>query len=104
MSRNRNKPVLGIALALLVILLVAIPVLARSNVLFDLPWWTVDAGGGVVSGGVYRLAGTSGQAEAGRASGGAYELTGGYWAASPANAIYLPLVLRGNSGLNSVNE
>jgi hypothetical protein len=104
MSRNPNKPVLGVALAVLLILLVAVPVLARSSGLFDLPWWTVDAGGGIASGGVYSLAGTSGQAEADTASGGAYELNGGYWAVNPAHAIYLPLILRGMSGLNSASE
>jgi hypothetical protein len=94
MSRNRNQPVLGVLLVVLAIVLIAVPVLAVSSGLFDLPWWTVNAGGGgIASGGAYSLAGTSGQAEAGPASGGAYELNGGYWAVNPPRAIYLPLVV-----------
>lgn len=97
MSRNRNQPVLGVLLVVLVLLLIAVPVLAVSSGLFDLPWWTVDAGGGIASGGAYSLAGTSGQAEAGPASGGAYELNGGYWAVDPERALYLPLVVRASA-------
>lgn len=38
MSRLRNQPAVGIALAFLLLLLVALPVLASTSALFELPW------------------------------------------------------------------
>ncbi len=67
---------------------------------FTLPWWTVDGGGGTLTGGNYTLMGTTGQPDAGPAlTGGNYTLTGGFWSGAPTTApggyaIYLPLVLR----------
>jgi hypothetical protein len=70
-----------------------------SSASYDLTWWTVDAGGGTFStGGVYSLGGTAGQPDAGVLSGGVYTLAGGFWSggavALPEYSIYLPLVLR----------
>lgn len=68
---------------------------------YDLTWWTVDGGGGHISGGGYALAGTVGQPDAGPALiNGGYSLTGGFWygaGSAPApkeHCIYLPLILR----------
>jgi len=48
---------------------------------FDLPWWSVDGGGGIFStGGVFSLGGTAGQPDAGEMAGGVYTLIGGFWA------------------------
>ncbi len=48
---------------------------------FAIPWHTLDGGGGVSSGGVYRVSGTLGQPEAGGPlSGGPFTLVGGFWA------------------------
>lgn len=105
MSRNRRQPSAGLALALVLLLLLAVPALARTSALFELPWWTVDGGGGVANGGAYNLAGTAGQTDAALASGGDYQLKGGYWTAAPAHLAYLPVVLRGaGAGLNSPTE
>ena len=66
----------------------------------DLPWWTLDAGGGTSTGSTYRLSGTFGQPDAGPGgvgmSGGGTTLTGGFWpgATIPRYALHLPLVLR----------
>jgi len=65
---------------------------------YDLIWWTVDGGGGRVSGGGYTLQGGAGQPDAGvPLTGGGYSLTGGFWtgggAATPtptATTIYTP--------------
>ena len=67
---------------------------------YDLSWWTVDGGGGVLSNGGYTLHGTIGQPDAGPAlQSGNYSLLGGFWPAGAAAApsghkIYLPLVVR----------
>ena len=47
---------------------------------YSIPWWTIDAGGGTSSGGVFRVSGTLGQPEAGGPmTGGPFTLTGGFW-------------------------
>jgi hypothetical protein len=61
---------------------------------YDLAWWTIDGGGGVSSGGVYALAGASGQLDAGVLTGGGYELTGGFWGGALGRyPFYLPMLL-----------
>ncbi|QOJ14239.1 MAG: hypothetical protein HRU75_06145 [Planctomycetia bacterium] len=69
MSR-RVLPVLAAAI-------LGLPALAGT---FDIPWYTIDGGGGTSSGGVYELSGTIGQHDAGVMSGGSFSLTGGFWA------------------------
>ncbi len=66
-----------------------------TPVAFDLPWWTVDGGGGMSSDGSYTLHGTVGQADAGPPlSDGSLSLQGGFWAraASIVYEIFLPLI------------
>ncbi|HNS50306.1 MAG TPA: hypothetical protein PKO09_03905 [Anaerolineae bacterium] len=86
-------------LAVCLVLLAAVPVLARSIAAYDLSWSTVDGGGGSLStGGGYLLEGTAGQPDAGLLTGGIYSLAGGFWpggaVAAPSPVIYLPLVMR----------
>jgi hypothetical protein len=48
---------------------------------FDIPWRTIDGGGGTSAGGAFALSGTIGQPDPGPVmSGGAFTLTGGFWA------------------------
>jgi hypothetical protein len=63
---------------------------------YDLSWWTVDGGGGTVSGGSYTLVATIGQPDTGVLTGGAYTLGGGFWGDGVAAGykIYLPVILR----------
>jgi hypothetical protein len=66
---------------------------------YDLSWWTVDNGGGAITGNGYSLNGTIGQADAGATmSGSAYRLAGGFWAqVAPGGVehpLFLPLVIR----------
>ena len=67
---------------------------------YDLTWWTVDTGGGMVEGGGYKLNSTIGQHDAAQAvSGGDYSLTGGFWPAGEkveddGHDVFLPLVVR----------
>jgi hypothetical protein len=65
--------------SLAALLFLAGGVLAWSSAGYDLSWWTVDGGGGTVSGGSYTLAGTIGQPDAGILTGGDYTLGGGFW-------------------------
>jgi len=46
---------------------------------YAINWYTVDGGGGVSSGGQYRVAGTIGQPDAGRLAGGSFAINGGFW-------------------------
>ncbi len=46
---------------------------------FEIPWHTVDGGGGTSSGGGFVLSGTAGQPDAGDLTGGDFVLRGGYW-------------------------
>jgi len=52
---------------------------AQSGGPYDLTWSTVDGGGGASACGVYALAGTAGQPDAGVLAGGVYTLQGGFW-------------------------
>ncbi len=59
------------------------------GVAFDLSWYSVDGGGGLMStGGTFELSGTIGQADAGLMTEGSYALTGGFWAVSRAGDIF----------------
>jgi len=87
------------AMFLVLLSLLAFTATALAQTGYEVPWWTVDGGGGASSAvGSYSLVGTVGQADAGGMSGGDFALCGGFWpggAAVPAGyAIYLPLVLR----------
>jgi hypothetical protein len=49
---------------------------------YEIPWYSVDGGGGTSSGGGFTLSGAIGQHDAGGPmTGGAFSLTGGFWAA-----------------------
>ena len=47
---------------------------------YEIPWYTMDSGGGTSVGGAYELSGTIGQQDVGRSTGGDYELVAGFWA------------------------
>jgi hypothetical protein len=65
---------------------------------FEIPWFTVDGGGGAASGGAYTLAGTIGQPDVGSLSGGGYTLSGGFWLGVAAPyPVYLPVVMKSKS-------
>jgi hypothetical protein len=101
MTAERIRPALHLKRwpAACLLLLAAVPVLAQSGGGYDLSWSTVDGGGHTPSmGGMYSLAGTAGQPDAGLMTGGTYTLVGGFWGggevAEPGYVIYLPLVMR----------
>jgi hypothetical protein len=97
--KKRTMFRLAFVLLFVLALVGAFPAVGQSLVpeagSYDLPWWTIDGGGGTSSGGAYALSGTSGQPDAGVLNGGGYGLTGGFWGgASAPNASYLPMILR----------
>jgi len=72
---------------------------------FNLPWSTVDGGGGASSGGAFTLIGSIGQPDAGAPmSGGAFALTGGFWPGGGAPVPLCPAdIAPAPSGDNLVN-
>ena len=91
MKRKLNAARVMITLALLVSASVAL----AGSVAYELPWFTVDGGGGMWSaGGGFTLGGTIGQPDAGLLSGGDYTLSGGFWGADALRYLYLPVVMR----------
>ena len=46
---------------------------------YSIDWFTVDGGGGTISGGVYEISGTIGQPDAGSVVAGNYVVEGGFW-------------------------
>lgn len=87
---RRNAVTLTLAL-----LLTFATVALAGSVAYELPWFTVDGGGGESTGGGYTLAGTAGQADAGALSGGGYTLVGGFWPSAEALSYrYLPIIVR----------
>ena len=59
---------------------------------FDIPWHTVDGGGGASSSGNFLLTGTIGQADASTVTmtGGGFAVTGGFWSGGGATAPPCP--------------
>ena len=91
-----RKRFLLLMLVILLSLSVAWMVTAAPHSL-AVDWWTIDGGGGVLTGGDYALSGTTGQFDAGSASGGSYGLTGGFWGdyGSVTDSMsFLPAVLK----------
>ncbi|HGX93327.1 MAG TPA: hypothetical protein ENK35_08440 [Candidatus Tenderia sp.] len=87
--------------SLLILALILATTMAAAGVVYaqggyDLSWWTVDGGGGVLSNGGYALNATVGQPDAGATlTGGNYTLVGGFWGAGAVGyQVYLPIVLR----------
>ena len=68
---------IGAAAVVILILVVFTVVLAQSGQ-FDLPWHSVDSGGGVSRGGDFALRASIGQSDSGSMSGGAFSLDGGF--------------------------
>jgi hypothetical protein len=62
------------------VLAIGIASFARAQS-FDVPWHTIDSGGGMwTAGGPFELSGTIGQTDAGEMTGGSFTLIGGFWA------------------------
>ena len=91
----------GMTGSLVVIVLFAFVCVALVGVGYDIPWRSVDGGGGMSSSGRYEMIGSIGQPDAGELSGGSYDVTGGYLGIRrlplsnpPNSSIYLPVIVR----------
>ena len=95
-TMNKFKiPIL--TLVALLFLASAVVVYAQTDSGYDLTWWTVDGGGGIIEGGGFSLSGTIGQPEPPPVStGGGFKLTSGFWPGGleAFSELFLPLVLR----------
>ena len=89
---------LSILLFTLLLLLISLPVFALSGGEFDLPWSSIDGGGGLSSGGDFSLFGTAGQPDAGTLAGGDFTLSGGFVGGGEITPsqydIFLPLIMK----------
>lgn len=65
------------------VLLVAVSGVGDAAGPYEIPWYTIDGGGGQSSGGQYVLTGTIGQPDAAWSRAGNYELLGGFWPGGP---------------------
>lgn len=64
-----------------------------------LGYWSLDGGGGRLTGGTLVLNGTAGQPDAGRSAGGAFEVQGGIW-----HSVQIPTGVEGPSDRPVVHE
>jgi hypothetical protein len=80
---EKKKTIIGIPRLSAWIMLLSISVAPVANGQYEISWSTIDAGGGLSSGGSYVLMGTIGQPDAAWSSGGKYELLGGFWPGGP---------------------
>ncbi len=68
---------------------------------FEIPWHTIDGGGGTSAGGNFALSGTIGQHDAGNPmTGGNYSLIGGFWAGTGTSSAPCPADLTGDQQVN----
>jgi len=65
------------------LLALAIPALSQAAGPYEVDWYTIDSGGGTISGGPYVVTSTIGQPDADWMSGGIYEVLGGFWPGAP---------------------
>jgi hypothetical protein len=101
MTRARRIAILIFFVTALMLVIGAPLVSAQSGGVYDLPWNTIDGGGGTSSGGTYSLSGTMGQPDAGMFSGGIYALDGGFWRGAQVKTLlhqyfYLPMIRKGS--------
>jgi hypothetical protein len=103
-SKAKNEMQLGRAARITfhlsaLLLATALSLHAQDN--FSLDWWSVDAGGGTSTGGVYSVSGTIGQPDAGAMVGGNFTLQGGFWgviaAVQTEGAPYLTVTRTNNA-------
>jgi hypothetical protein len=91
-NRTGRAARIGILVALAILTLAGV---ALASGTYELPWFTMDSGGGESAGGGFTLTGTAGQADAGALSGGSFTLIGGFWPGAGPNALrYLPVVMK----------
>jgi hypothetical protein len=94
--RARRRLVVGLVAVALLALLAGV-VGAQSSDKYDLSWYSMDSGNGVLASAQHSLAGTLGESLAGRAVSDNYGMVGGYDPGLREQAyyhVYLPIVFR----------
>jgi hypothetical protein len=93
---RKTRAQLGTTLLAVAALLLLVTLTSANGLGYTLHWWTVDGGGGTLSGNGYTLSGTAGQPDAAVWQGDGYILAGGFWGAAAADGhtVYLPVVIR----------
>lgn len=76
---RRTRQLVRLFVALLIFAVVSLPLYLRAQGEISLLWGNVSGGYGISSGGSYRVAGTSGEVDAGSVSGDGFRLSGGFW-------------------------
>lgn len=76
---RRTRQLVRLFTVVVMLAAVSLPLLLRAQGEPALLWGNVTGGYGISSGGSYRVAGTSGEVDAGAVSGGGYRLSGGFW-------------------------
>jgi hypothetical protein len=73
---------------------------------FNLPWSTIEGGGGTSGGGAYVLNGSIGQFDAGSImSGGQFALSGGFWSGTGTTPVCLADIFPpGGSGIVDIDD
>ena len=103
MTRHKHQFFLVVAGIALLVLFAVGGTLAGNG--FSIPWWTVDGGSGVSTGGSYTMSGTIGQSDAGQMTGGSYTLNGGFGPGSTTPSlqfrVFLPTILSNSTGTSS---
>jgi hypothetical protein len=83
---------LTLLVLVLIIALVTVSIVS-AQVLYGLPWWTMDSGGGSSQGGNYTLSGAIGQPDAAQSQGGTYHLSGGFWSGGGVREVVYMILL-----------
>lgn len=80
---KRDRVIFRAALAML-----AMSSAVYAGPLFDIPWYTIDSGGAILtSGGEFEISGTIGQPDAGEPmTGGEFTINGGFWPGAAASS------------------
>jgi hypothetical protein len=94
------------ALAAVALVMLATAVLAESLLPApDMNWYTVDHGGGTVSGDNFSLSGTIGQMDAGQAlTGDNFSFTGGFWAGVQVKSCAGDVAPLGGDGVVNIDD
>ena len=80
---KKRKTITGMFPSTVWTLLLVILAASAASGQYELSWYTIDGGGGLSTGGQYKLIGTIGQPDAAWSSGGGYELLGGFLPGGP---------------------
>ena len=93
---HQHYRIIGISLLVVLLLALLANIALAETTAYEIPWWTLDSGGGGSADGTYAVMGTIGQPDTSPLlSGGDYSVAGGFWGAAMARCrVFLPLILR----------